>query len=45
MPKKYFLTPEEAQRKRELKKKLIYVSFILLAVLLSAGVTILANQM
>lgn len=39
-----WLTPEEVQQKKARKKIMLYAAFILIAVMLSATVTILANQ-
>ncbi|MBT2687439.1 hypothetical protein J7I93_04500 [Bacillus sp. ISL-47] len=39
-----WITPEEIARKKEIKRKLLYISFPIVAVLISALVTILANQ-
>ncbi|WP_423408280.1 hypothetical protein AABM38_21960 [Heyndrickxia sp. MSNUG] len=39
-----WLTPEEKQRKKKRNKTIMYASLLLLSVVLSAFVTILANQ-
>ena len=39
-----WLTPEEKQRKKKRNKAIMYASLLLLSVVLSAFVTILANQ-
>jgi hypothetical protein len=44
MSKSNWLTPEEVIVRKKRKKGLIYVSFMLGTILLSALVTILANQ-
>lgn len=38
-------TPEEIARKRELKKKVVTISFFIFAIILGAVVTIAANGM
>jgi hypothetical protein len=40
----YWLTPEEKQRKKKRKKAIMYTTLMLLSVVLSAFVTVLANQ-
>ncbi|WP_415815348.1 hypothetical protein [Mesobacillus thioparans] len=40
----HWLTPEEKQRKKAKQKKLIYAGLFLATVLLSAAITVLANQ-
>lgn len=39
-----WLTPEEIQRKKARNKNILYISFLLVSVLISAVVTLLANQ-
>jgi hypothetical protein len=39
-----WVTPEEIARRKKLKKKLLYFSLPFIAVMISALVTILANQ-
>ncbi|MCM3663630.1 hypothetical protein M3204_04400 [Mesobacillus subterraneus] len=39
-----FLTPEEKQRKKQRNKTILYASLLLSTVVISALVTILANQ-
>jgi hypothetical protein len=39
-----WVTPEEMARKKELKRKLLYISLPILVCLISAFVTVLANQ-
>ncbi|WP_255301536.1 hypothetical protein [Bacillus sp. AFS040349] len=38
-------TPEEMARKKELKKKLVTISFFILAIVIGALVTVAANGM
>lgn len=40
-----WLTPEAKQKKKKRNKAILYTSFILLSIILSAFVTIIANQM
>ncbi|AGX06284.1 MULTISPECIES: hypothetical protein [Bacillus] len=42
--KRNWTTPEEIKRKKQLKKRLLYISIPVVTVLASAVVTILANQ-
>ncbi|MGM0777963.1 MAG: hypothetical protein ACQEXE_16510 [Bacillota bacterium] len=44
MSKSIWITPEEVKRKKRIKKKVLYVSFLFFTVLLSAMVTILASK-
>lgn len=44
MSKSLWITPEEAFRKKKMKKNLIYVSIMIGTIILSAVVTVLANQ-
>jgi hypothetical protein len=44
MSKSIWITPEEAFRKKKMKKTLIYVSIMIGTVILSAVITMLANQ-
>ncbi|MEO2076724.1 MAG: hypothetical protein ABGX20_15240 [Bacillus sp. (in: firmicutes)] len=44
MSKNYWLTPEEALKKKKMKKNLTYVYIMLGTVVLSTFVTILANN-
>ncbi|WP_156183063.1 hypothetical protein [Mesobacillus campisalis] len=45
MPRSYFLTPEERFAKKRRAKALLYTSFFLLTIFLSAVMTIAANQL
>jgi len=40
----YWLTPEEKQRKKRRNKVILYTSLLIFSVVLSALITILANQ-
>ncbi|MFD1780026.1 hypothetical protein ACFSFW_15275 [Fredinandcohnia salidurans] len=40
-----WVTPEEMERKRKRNKTLLYVSFPILAILVSATMTLLANNL
>ncbi|MFS0774859.1 hypothetical protein ABC255_02305 [Neobacillus sp. 3P2-tot-E-2] len=44
MSKSMWLTPEEAMRKKKMKKTLLYVAIMIGTVVLSAAVTVLANS-
>ena len=44
MSRQPWLTPEEALKKQERKKRIFIASVLFATVLLSAGLTILANQ-
>jgi hypothetical protein len=41
---RYWMTPEEIQKKKARNKMLLYVSFFTATILISAIVTLLANQ-
>ncbi|WP_181444433.1 hypothetical protein [Bacillus sp. 03113] len=45
MSKSPWLTPEQAREKKELKKKLIYISFFVGIIFFSALFTILGHQL
>jgi hypothetical protein len=45
MSKKYFLTPEERFVKKKRAKAMLYASFFLLTIFLSAVMTIAASQL
>ncbi|WP_193747820.1 hypothetical protein [Neobacillus niacini] len=44
MSKSIWITPEEAMRKKKMKKNLLYISIMIGTVVLSAVVTVLANS-
>ncbi|WP_175478171.1 MULTISPECIES: hypothetical protein [unclassified Bacillus (in: firmicutes)] len=44
MSRSYYVTPEEMLRKKQRNKSLLYASFIALSMVISALVSILANQ-
>lgn len=44
MSKSLWVTPEEAYRKKKMKKNLVYISIMVGTVILSALITVLANQ-
>lgn len=44
MSKSLWVTPEEAYRKKKMKKYLVYISIMVGTVILSALITVLANQ-
>lgn len=45
MSKYYELTPEATMRRKKRNKSLVYVSLIVMTMVLSAVMTVLANQM
>ncbi|MEH7113833.1 hypothetical protein V7124_15780 [Neobacillus niacini] len=44
MSKSIWTTPEEAMRKKKMKKNLLYIAIMFGTVVLSAAVTLLANS-
>jgi hypothetical protein len=44
MAKILWMTPEESMRKKKMKKNLLYINIMIGTIILSALVTILANQ-
>ncbi|WP_179292496.1 hypothetical protein [Bacillus sp. 7884-1] len=44
MAKSMWMTPEESMRKKKMKKNLLYINIMICTIILSALVTILANQ-
>jgi hypothetical protein len=44
MSNRAWITPEEIARKKQLKRKVLYVSLPFITILISALVTILANK-
>ncbi|MDR7080656.1 hypothetical protein J2Y03_005747 [Neobacillus niacini] len=44
MSKSMWITPEEAMRKKKIKKNLMYISIMIFTIVLSAVVTVLVNS-
>jgi hypothetical protein len=44
MSKSIWITPEEAMRRKKMKKNIMYISIMIFTIILSAVVTVLANS-